>query len=97
MLPALYAVTLFVGAALLFLVQPLVGKLLPMVVFLVAPDITWVIAARIVQGLATGFGTSAFSAAIPSGVKTKPEPERSMRRAARLKEIPGRQAPPIEG
>ena len=28
MLPALYAVTLFVGAALLFLVQPLVGKLL---------------------------------------------------------------------
>ena len=28
MLPVLYAVTLFVGAALLFLVQPLVGKLL---------------------------------------------------------------------
>jgi hypothetical protein len=28
LLPALYAVTLFVGAALLFLVQPLVGKLL---------------------------------------------------------------------
>ena len=32
MLPVLYAVTLFVGAALLFLVQPLVGKmLLPLV------------------------------------------------------------------
>src|ERR1700722_1230681 len=28
LLPALYALTLFVGAALLFLVQPLVGKLL---------------------------------------------------------------------
>ena len=28
LLPVLYAVTLFVGAALLFLVQPLVGKLL---------------------------------------------------------------------
>jgi MFS family permease len=32
--------------------------------FLVAPDIGWVIAARVVQGLATGAATSAFTAAL---------------------------------
>jgi MFS family permease len=42
----------------------LVGEVVAMVVFLLAPDITWVIVARVVQGMATGFGTSAFSAAI---------------------------------
>ena len=46
----------------------LVGALLVQVVstlmFLVAPDIGWVIAARVVQGLATGAATSAFTAAL---------------------------------
>ncbi|MFI2707532.1 MFS transporter, partial [Nocardioides sp. CER28] len=46
------------------LLGALAGELLAMAVFLVATDITWVIVARVVQGLATGFGTSAFSAAI---------------------------------
>jgi len=46
------------------LLGALVGELAAMVVFLVAPDITWVVVARIVQGVATGFGASAFSAAI---------------------------------
>jgi MFS family permease len=46
------------------LLGALVGELAAMVVFVLAPDITWLIVARIVQGLATGFGTSAFSAAI---------------------------------
>src|SRR3954462_14470715 len=46
------------------LLGALVGELGAMAVFLLAPDITWVIVARIVQGVATGFGTSAFSAAI---------------------------------
>ena len=46
------------------LLAALAGELVAMVVFLVAPDITWVIVARILQGVATGFGTSAFSAAI---------------------------------
>ena len=35
-----------------------------MVAFLAAPSISWLVAARVVQGLATGLGTSAFSAAI---------------------------------
>ena len=35
-----------------------------MIGFLLAPSIGWVISARVVQGLATGLGTSAFSAAI---------------------------------
>ena len=46
----------------------LIGALLVQVVstlmFLVAPDIGWVIAARVVQGLATGAATSAFTAAL---------------------------------
>jgi MFS family permease len=42
----------------------LVGELAAMVLFLLADDITWLIAARVVQGVATGLGTSAFSAAI---------------------------------
>jgi MFS family permease len=42
----------------------LYGELASMIVFLVAPTITWVIVARALQGLATGLATSAFSAAI---------------------------------
>jgi MFS family permease len=42
----------------------LYGELVAMIVFLIAPTITWVIVARALQGLATGFATSAFSAAI---------------------------------
>jgi MFS family permease len=46
------------------LLGALYGELAAMVVFLVAPTITWVVVARALQGVATGFGTSAFSAAI---------------------------------
>jgi MFS family permease len=46
------------------LLAALVGELGAMAVFLAAPDIGWVVVARVVQGLATGLGTSAFSAAI---------------------------------
>lgn len=46
------------------LLGALVGELAAMILFLVAEDISWVIVARVVQGVATGFGTSAFSAAI---------------------------------
>ncbi|MEU1200025.1 MFS transporter [Streptomyces sp. NPDC005813] len=46
------------------LLAALYGELASMIVFLVAPNITWVIVARLVQGLATGLATSAFSAAI---------------------------------
>ena len=42
----------------------LLGELIAMVVFLAAPTIGWVIVARIIQGAATGFGTTAFTAAI---------------------------------
>lgn len=42
----------------------LYGELASMIVFLVAPTISWVIVARALQGLATGLATSAFSAAI---------------------------------
>jgi MFS family permease len=42
----------------------LVIELAAMLVFLVAPNIGWVIAGRVVQGLATGVATSAFSAAV---------------------------------
>lgn len=42
----------------------LYGELASMIVFLIAPTITWVIVARAFQGLATGFATSVFSAAI---------------------------------
>jgi hypothetical protein len=46
------------------LLGALVGELAAMALFLVAGDITWMIAARVIQGVATGFGTSAFTAAI---------------------------------
>src|SRR4051812_13809614 len=46
------------------LLAALLGELGAMAVFLAAPDIGWVVVARVVQGLATGLGTSAFSAAI---------------------------------
>ncbi|MFC7597149.1 MFS transporter [Terrabacter sp. GCM10028922] len=46
------------------LLTALYVELASMVVFLVAPSITWVVVARTIQGLATGLGTSAFSAAI---------------------------------
>lgn len=42
----------------------LYGELISMLVFLVAPTITWVIVARALQGVATGLATSAFNAAI---------------------------------
>ncbi|MET3934376.1 MFS transporter [Arthrobacter sp. OAP107] len=42
----------------------LYGELVSMLAFLAAPDITWVIVARTIQGLATGLATSAFSPAI---------------------------------
>ncbi|MET8438588.1 MFS transporter [Streptomyces sp900116325] len=42
----------------------LYGELASMIIFLVAPNITWVIVARLLQGLATGLATSAFNAAI---------------------------------
>jgi len=35
-----------------------------MLVFLVSPSITWLIAARVIQGVATAAATSSFSAAI---------------------------------
>ncbi|MDR6972771.1 MFS transporter [Leifsonia shinshuensis] len=46
------------------LLASLGGELVSMVVFLVAPSIGWVIAARALQGLATGLATSAFNASI---------------------------------
>lgn len=46
------------------LLAALVGETVAMVMFLLAPSIGWVVAARAVQGLATGLGTTAFSAAI---------------------------------
>lgn len=46
------------------LLVALTGELAAMSLFLAAPSIGWVILARTVQGVATGFGTSAFSAAI---------------------------------
>jgi MFS family permease len=46
------------------LLTALYVELASMIVFLVAPSITWVVVARTIQGLATGLGTSAFSAAI---------------------------------
>ncbi|VXA98877.1 Predicted arabinose efflux permease, MFS family [Arthrobacter sp. 9V] len=42
----------------------LYGELLSMAIFILAPNILWVIAARALQGLATGLATSAFNAAI---------------------------------
>lgn len=46
------------------LIGAVLVELAAMVMFLVAPDIGWVIAARVVQGLATGAATSAFTASI---------------------------------
>jgi predicted MFS family arabinose efflux permease len=46
------------------LIGSLVVELGAMVMFLFAPNIGWVIAARVVQGLATGAATSAFSASL---------------------------------
>jgi predicted MFS family arabinose efflux permease len=46
------------------LIGALALELASMVMFLFAPNIGWVIAARIVQGLATGGATSAFSASL---------------------------------
>ena len=46
------------------LIGALVVQLASNVMFLVAPDIGWVIAGRIVQGIATGAATTAFTAAL---------------------------------
>ncbi|HTJ36796.1 MAG TPA: MFS transporter [Dactylosporangium sp.] len=46
------------------LIGALAVELLSMVMFIFAPGIGWVIAARIVQGLATGAASSAFTAAL---------------------------------
>jgi predicted MFS family arabinose efflux permease len=46
------------------MVGALALELLSMVVFLMAPSIGWILAARVLQGIATGAATSAFSAAI---------------------------------
>ncbi|WP_254748795.1 MFS transporter [Pseudarthrobacter humi] len=46
------------------LIGALLVQLVATLMFLVAPDIAWVIAARVVQGLATGAATSAFTAAL---------------------------------
>jgi MFS family permease len=46
------------------LLAALYGELASMVAFVLAPTIGWVIAARALQGLATGLATSAFNAAI---------------------------------
>ena len=46
------------------LIGALLVQLAATLIFLIAPDIGWVIAARVVQGLATGAATSAFTAAL---------------------------------
>jgi MFS family permease len=46
------------------LIGSLIGEIVAMLMFLWAGDIGWVIAARVLQGLATGAATSAFSAAV---------------------------------
>ena len=46
------------------LIGALFVQLVATLMFLAAPDIGWVIAARVVQGLATGAATSAFTAAL---------------------------------
>lgn len=46
------------------LIGALLVQLVATLMFLVAPNIGWVIAARVVQGLATGAATSAFTAAL---------------------------------
>lgn len=46
------------------LIGSLVVELIAMVMFIFAPDIGWVIVARIIQGVATGVASSAFSASV---------------------------------
>ncbi len=46
------------------IVASLVVEVVAMLLFVFAPNIGWIIAARVVQGLATGAATSAYSAAI---------------------------------
>jgi predicted MFS family arabinose efflux permease len=46
------------------LIGSLIVELASMLMFLFAPNIGWIIAARVVQGLATGAATSAFSASL---------------------------------
>src|ERR1700722_13121425 len=46
------------------LIGALALELISMLVFLVSPSISWIIAARIIQGIATAAATSSFSAAI---------------------------------
>jgi MFS family permease len=46
------------------LIGSLALELVSMLVFLVSPSITWLIAARVIQGVATAAATSSFSAAI---------------------------------
>jgi MFS family permease len=46
------------------LIGALALELVSMLMFLVSPSITWIIAARIIQGIATAAATSSFSAAI---------------------------------
>src|ERR1700728_5265796 len=46
------------------LIGALALELVSMVVFLVSPSISWIIAARIIQGVATAAGPRSFSAAI---------------------------------
>lgn len=72
---AAYAIALL-GALLVFgslsdhlgrrpvLIGSLLVELVAMVLFVVAPDIGWVIVARVVQGIATGAASSAFAASI---------------------------------
>ena len=46
------------------IIVSLVVETIAMILFVIAPNIGWVIAARVVQGLATGAATSAYSAAL---------------------------------
>jgi len=46
------------------LISALALELVSMLVFLVSPSISWIIAARVIQGVATAAATSSFSAAI---------------------------------
>jgi predicted MFS family arabinose efflux permease len=57
------------------LIAALVVQLASNLLFLVAPDIDWVIAGRIVQGIASGAATSAFTAAM---VELAPERKRRL-------------------
>ena len=72
---AAYAVALVVALVFVGGLSDLVGRrpvivaslaveVIAMLLFVFAPDIGWIIAARVVQGLATGAATSAYSAAL---------------------------------